>query len=80
MIRSEREVDGGDKEAFLAEHSAEMENSVADVLEDADNAVPDLRGRDELGQSGPCALALHAGAVHGPHFARLVHYKLGQGA
>ena len=80
VIRLEHKVDGGGREAFLSEHGAKIEESVAGVHEDADDTVPDLRGRDELWQTGPCMLVLHAGAVCGPHLARLVHYMLRQGA
>ena len=80
VVRLECEVDGGGREALLSEHSAKIEESAADIHEDADDAAPDLLGRDELGQAGPCMLVLHAGAVYGPHLARLVHYVLGQGA
>jgi hypothetical protein len=79
VVLLEHQVDGDRVESLLSEHSAKDIKAVADVLKDADDAAPDLRGRDELGQATPCAVALHAGAVHRPRFACLVHHILGKG-
>ena len=79
VVLLEHQVDGDRVESLLSEYGAKDILAVAVVLKDSDDAAPDLRGRDELGQATPCAVALHAGAVHGPLFACLAHHILSKG-